>query len=345
MPDPIRVLHYGLGPIGARIAGLAADRPNIVAVSAVDIDPAKVGRDLGEVIELGEQLGVAVHASFKEALQAGRPDVVVHATGSHLPAVLPQFLECAAAGLPVVSTCEELSYPWFHHPDEARQLDAAAKAQGVAVASTGINPGFIMDTLAVVLSAVCPVVHAVRVRRVVDLSVRRMQLQQKVGVNLTVAEFAARKAQGTLGHVGLPESVAMIAAGLRWPLERVEQTLEPVIAPESLDSALGPVVAGRVQGQHQVARGSVAGEVRITLELKMALQAPDAGDFVELDGPELLTSAVHGVQGDTATAAIIVNAVPVVLRAAPGLRTMLDLPPVRSLLSSRSIPLQLGGVV
>jgi hypothetical protein len=333
MPEPIRVLHYGLGPIGARIARLAGSRPNIVPIAAVDIDPAKRGRDLGELIEQGGSLGAAVHGSLEDALKAAQPDVVVHATGSHLPAVLPQFLECAAAGLPVVSTCEELSYPWFHHPDEARQLDATAKAHGVAVLSTGINPGFIMDTLAIVLSAVCPVVYAVRVRRVVDLSLRRMQLQQKVGVNLTAAEFAAHRTQGTLGHVGLPESVAMIAAGLGWPLERVEQTLEPVIAPDALDSALGRVVAGRVQGQHQIARGSVGGEVRITLELKMALQAPDAGDFVELHGPEPVTSAVHGVQGDIATAAIIVNAVPAVLSAAPGLHTMLDLPPVRSLLA------------
>ena len=333
MPEPIRVLHYGLGPIGARIARLAASRPNITPVAAVDIDPDKVGQDLAEVIDLGEPLSVTVQGSLAEALRDARPDIVVHATGSHLPAVLPQFLECAAAGLPVVSTCEELSYPWFHHPDQAQQIDRAAKGSSVAVLSTGINPGFVMDTLAVVLSAVCPLVRAVRVRRVVDLTVRRMQLQQKVGVNLTAEEFARRKAQGTLGHVGLPESVAMIAAGLGWPLERVEQTLEPVIAPEALDSALGPVAAGRVQGQHQVARGSVGGEVRITLELKMALQAPDAGDFIELDGPEPVSSAVHGVQGDIATAAIMVNALPSVLRAAPGLHTMLDLPPLRSVLA------------
>jgi 4-hydroxy-tetrahydrodipicolinate reductase len=332
MPEPIRVLHYGLGPIGARIARLATSRSNITPVSAVDIDPAKIGQDLGDVIELDEPLAVTVHATLEDALQGAQPDVVVHATGSHLPAVLPQFLECAAGGLPVVSTCEELSYPWFHHPEEARRIDQAAKEGGVAVLSTGINPGFIMDTLAVVLSGVCPEVHAVGVRRVVDLTVRRLQLQQKVGVNLTQDEFAARRAQGALGHVGLPESVAMIAAGLGWPLECVEQTLEPVIAPEPLDSALGPVVAGRVQGQHQVASGSAGGEVRITLELKMALQAPDAGDFLELDGPEPVTSAVHGVQGDIATAAIIVNALPLVLCAAPGLHTTLDLPSARSVM-------------
>ncbi len=330
MPQPIRLLHYGLGPIGVRIARLTASRPNLSSIGAVDIDPAKIGQDLGAVTELGQPLGVLVQPDLKTALKVQKPDIVLHATGSHLPSVLPQFLELAEAGLPVVSTCEELSYPWFHHADEARSIDGAARRRGIAILSTGINPGFMMDTLAITLSGVCPAVSAVRVRRVVDLSVRRQQLQQKVGVKLTSAEFAARKAEGKLGHIGLPESVAMIAAGLGWPLERVEQTLEAVIAPVRLDSALGPVAAGQVQGQHQIAHGFVGGRERITLELKMALQAPDAGDFVELDGPEPVSSAVHGVQGDIATAAIIVNAIPHVLTAAPGLRTMLDMPPLRS---------------
>lgn len=330
MPNPTRVLHYGLGPIGMRIVQLTLSRPNLLPVGAVDIDTAKVGQDLGALLDRQPLLGVRVQSSLGAALQSQRPDVVLHATGSHLPTVLPQLLEIAEAGLPVVSTCEELSYPWFHHPSEARRIDEAAKVTGIAILSTGINPGFIMDTLAVVLSGVCPQVTSVCVRRVVDLSVRRTQLQQKVGVSLRPEAFAALKAEGRLGHVGLPESVAMIAAGLGWTLEHVEQTLEPVIAPELLNSALGPVAAGLVQGQHQTAHGLVDGRERITLELKMALQAPDAGDFVDLEGPEPVSSAVHGVHGDVATAALIVNAIPGVLAATPGLHTMLDIPPLRS---------------
>ncbi len=249
MPKFIRVLHYGLGPIGLRIARLVASRPGWMPVGAVDIDPAKAGHDLGEQIGLDKPIGVPVRPDLQTALEGQKPDVVVHATGSHLPSVLPQFLELARASIPVVSTCEELSYPWFHHPDEARAIDESAKNAEIAVLSTGINPGFIMDTLPIILSGVCPLVTAVRVRRVVDLSQRRMQLQQKVGVRLTTAQFAARKAEGKLGHVGLPESIAMIAAGLGWRLQQVEQTLEPVLAPEPLASALGPVDAGQVQGQ------------------------------------------------------------------------------------------------
>jgi 4-hydroxy-tetrahydrodipicolinate reductase len=271
-----------------------------------------------------------VQADLAAAIKAHKPDVVLHATGSRLPVVLPQFLALADAGLRIVSTCEELSYPWYHYPQEAQLLDQRAKSKGIAILSTGINPGFIMDFIPLVLSGVCPSVEAVHVRRVVDLSLRRKQLQQKVGVNLTTAEFAAKKAEGGLGHVGLPQTIAMIAAGLGWKLERIDETLDPVIAPRPLESALGRVAAGRVQGQHQFARGWAGGQERIVLDLKMALDAPDAGDFVDLAGPEPVSSAIRGVQGDIATAAIVVNAVQRVLAAAPGLHTMLDVPPLRS---------------
>lgn len=330
MTNPVRILHYGLGPIGVNIAKVAVSRPGLESVGAVDIDPAKTGKDLGEIAEIGHMLGIPVQQTLEAALEKSQPDIVLHATGSHLPSVLPQFIALAEVGLPVISTCEELSYPWFHHPEEARKIDEAARRNRIAVLSTGINPGFIMDTLVLILSGICPSVTRVRVRRVVDLSIRRKQLQQKVGVNLSPEEFAARKAAGGLGHVGLPESVAMIAAGLGWELERVEQTLDPVIAPCALDSALGTVAMGKVQGQHQVARGYIEGQERITLELRMALQAPDAGDFIDLEGPESVSSAIRGVQGDVATAAIVVNAIPHVLTAAPGLHTMLDMPPLCS---------------
>jgi hypothetical protein len=330
MSSSVRVLHYGLGPIGIGIARLVARRPGLRSVGAVDINPAKAGRDLADLLGLSPGPEGRVETSLQAALAAAQPDVVVHATGSRLVSILPQFVELANAGLPVVSTCEELSYPWFHHPREAQAIDAAARAVGVSILSTGINPGFIMDSLAVVLSGVCTGVHSIRVRRVVDLSVRRVQLQQKVGVGLTPAAFASLRAEGRLGHVGLPESVAMISAALGWKLDEVQQVLEPVIAEALLPSALGPVPAGRVQGQHQVARGIVAGGERITLTLTMALHAPDAGDYAELQGEQTVSSALHGINGDVATAALIVNAIPRVLSAGPGLRTMLEIPPLCS---------------
>ena len=133
MTQPVRVLHYGLGPIGVRIARLAATRPNLMPIGAVDIDPDKVQQDLGQVAELPETLGVLVQPTLEAALQDAKPHIALHATGSHLPSVLQQFLDLADAALPTVSTCEELSYPWFHHPEEAQIIDQAAKRNGIAI--------------------------------------------------------------------------------------------------------------------------------------------------------------------------------------------------------------------
>jgi hypothetical protein len=326
MSRRIRVLHIGLGPIGQRIARLVAMHPCLYPVGGLDISADLVGHALGEIIGLSIALDAPIVADWEQAL-AWQPDIALHATGSRLTAILPQLLKVIEEfRIPVISTCEELSYPWFHHPDEARRLDEAARRAGVVVLGTGINPGFIMDALPLALSGVCSEVTRVYCRRVVDLSQRRRQLQQKVGVGLSVERFQEEAQRGTLGHVGLPESVAMLAAGLGWPLSQIEQTLEPVIAQGSHTSALGIVLNGGVIGLHQVARGLVNSEEKIRLELTMTLDAKESGDFIELWGPEHVSSVVRGVHGDAATAAIVVNMILHVLAASPGLQTMLDLP-------------------
>lgn len=325
MNSGVRVVHIGLGPIGQEIARQVAAHPRLRPVGGMDIAPDLARRDLGDIIGLATSLDAPISSDLADALGC-QPDIVVHATGSRLSSVLPQLLQIIERHIPIISTCEELSYPWHHHADAASQLHDAAQQSGVAVIGTGINPGFVMDALPLALSGVCTEVAQVHCRRVVNLSRRRRQLQQKVGVGYTVERFREEAASGKLGHVGLPESVAMIAAGMGWDLEGIDQTLDPVIAQQSHESDLGTVPCGGVIGQHQIAHGSVGGEDRIQFELIMALDAENAGDFVELLGPQPLSSAVRGIQGDVATAAIVVNLIPRVLAASPGLHTMLDLP-------------------
>ncbi len=321
---PVRVVHVGLGPIGVAVARAAADRPDLVTVAAVD--PRFAGRDLGEVVG-GAASGVRIRADLGEALRGIDADVALHCTGSHLAQVEPQLLELIAAGLSVVSTCEELSWPWFHHPLEAGRLDVAARAAGVRLLGTGVNPGFVMDLLPVVLSAMALRVDAVRVERVVNASLRRKPLQLKIGSGLTPEEFRARGRQGTLGHMGLVESVAMVGAALGWDLDEIEQTLDPVVAERSIRTDALEVAEGRVRGLHQVATGSAGGARRVTLDLTMMLDAPDPHDAVELDGEPLLRLRMEGgIHGDVATVAAVVGAVPRLHRAPTGLVSVLDLP-------------------
>jgi hypothetical protein len=324
----LRTIHYGIGPIGAEIARVAAAREGVEIVGAVDIDPAKVGQDLGEVVGLGRALGVAITDKARDLFAATPADVVLHTTGSYLAQVRPQLEEIVDAGLNVVSTCEELAYPRAQHPDIADELDRRCRERGVTVLGTGVNPGFVMDTLALVLSGVCQDVTAVRCQRVVDASSRRQPLQKKIGSGLTREEFQQLVDARQVRHVGLYESVVMIADALGWRLDRVEETTAPMIAEEFIKTDYFEVQPGRVTGVNQVGRGLVGGREVITLSLQMYLGAREPRDAIQIEGtPNVDLVLRGGTHGDRATTALVVNAARRVVGAPPGIITMKDLPP------------------
>jgi len=323
----IRVLQYGVGPIGASIARLMRQKAALEIVGAIDKDPAKAGRDLGEVAGATDApWGVTVSGDSTHLL-AKPVDVVIHSTSSYLPSVMDQLLECLGAGCCIVSTCEELAYPYRKHPDLSAQLDAAAKVEGVALVGTGVNPGFVMDKLVLTLSAVSQYVEWAKAVRVVDASKRRLPLQKKIGAGMTPEEFRAQVTAGVIKHHGLPESIAMVADGLGFELDDISETIEPVIAEESVKTEFLDVARGQVAGVHQIARGMNGGKEKIYLELKMFVGAENSADSIELKGePGLALTIPGGTHGDVATAAVVVNAIPSILAAQSGLRTARDLP-------------------
>ncbi|HXA08300.1 MAG TPA: hypothetical protein VNY30_25805 [Bryobacteraceae bacterium] len=327
MKKKIRVLQYGVGPIGASIARLMRQKAALEIVGAIDRDPAKAGRDLGEVAGATDApWGVTVSGDSTHLL-AKPVDVVIHSTSSYLPSVMDQLLECLGAGCCIVSTCEELAYPYRKHPDLSAQLDAAAKVEGVALVGTGVNPGFVMDKLVLTLSAVSQYVEWAKAVRVVDASKRRLPLQKKIGAGMTPEEFRAQVTAGVIKHHGLPESIAMVADGLGFELDDISETIEPVIAEESVKTEFLDVARGQVAGVHQIARGMNGGKEKIYLELKMFVGAENSADSIELKGePGLALTIPGGTHGDVATAAVVVNAIPSILAAQSGLRTARDLP-------------------
>lgn len=322
-----RVVQYGLGPIGQELARLTIERPSYELVGAIDIDPAKVGRDVADLLGLDRPTGVVVRDDAEAVLTETRPDCVLHTTGSYLDRVFPQLELAIRAGCNVVSTCEELAYPAAGHPELAARLDALAREHGVTVLGTGVNPGYVMDTLPVFFSGVAQAVTAVRVERVQNASTRRKPLQEKIGSGKTVEEFQHLVAAGTVRHVGLRESAYLIAHGLGWTIERYEERIEPVIAERRIVTQYFTVEPGRVCGVDQLGRALVDGVERITLHLRMYLDADPAYDRVLLEGPTPLELVIPGgLQGDRATTAIALNAVPRVVAHAPGLVTMVDVP-------------------
>lgn len=325
---PIRVTHYGLGPIGVGILRQVATRKGFKVAGGIDIDPAKVGKDLGEIAGLDRRLGVRVMGDPEAAIRKSKPDVVMLCTRSSLRAAMPQIETVLGLRVPIISTTEELAYPYRTHRPLARKIDALARKAKVAVVGTGVNPGFVMDSLPIMLTGACERVDAVRIDRVQDAGIRRLPFQQKIGAGLSIAQFEERVAAGTVRHVGLTESIAMIADAMGWKVGKITDTIKPKVAESRVASEYLTVRAGQVCGLVQDGVGyGEDGRPIITLHMEAYLGAPESYDAVTITGDPNLTSRVQGgFHGDVVTASIAVNTIPKVLTAPPGLRTMRDLP-------------------
>jgi len=321
----IPVVLLGLGEIGQAIARAALVRPELRIVAAVDPAPSRAGRALSDV--LGEPAPDATVArSLGEVAASARGGVVLAATRSRLTEVLPELEEAVRAGLHVVSTCEELAWPWLNHAEEATALDRLCHERNVAVLGTGVNPGFVLDRLPALLAQVTGPVRHLHGVRVVDLSRRRIALQRKVGAGLDEDEFHDRVERGEIGHVGLAESAAMAAEACAGVDEyEVDEEIVPLLAEEDAEGPV-PVARGQVAGLHHEARVFDGGREVVRLELTIAVGAADPRDEVNLDAdPPVRVLVPGGIAGDAATANTVVNAVPALVELR-GLVSVLDLP-------------------
>jgi len=316
----IRVVQMGLGPIGLGIAARAARESAIEIVGAVDSDPALEGKELG--------IGVPVVPSL-DALPADTgADVLLHSTGSFLAETAEQLEAAIARGWHVVSTCEELAYPFYRHPELAAALGERARAGGVALLGSGVNPGFVMDKFIVTLMAACERVDSLRVVRVLDAATRRGPFQKKIGAGMSAGEFEKISAGGRLGHIGLAESAHMLADAMGVGREReLQRELRPVLAEREIVTDHVRVEPGQVAGVHEELVVVAAGEKPVRMELDMFVGAPDPRDAVSVRGSQAFDVEIgSGLAGDEGTVAVVISCVPLVASLAPGLRTMLDVP-------------------
>jgi hypothetical protein len=323
----LNILQVGLGPLGQKTVTYLLERPCFRIVGALDVNPNLIGRDIAEVSgrpPIGVPISDALPPDIAEAA-----DCAIITTVSTMEAVTPQILNLVRQGIPVVTTCEEMAFPWDESPDLARQIDEAAKAHGVAVLGTGINPGFLMDTLPSLMTAVCQKVDSIHVERYQDASVRRLPFQRKIGAGQTRASFDELVATKKIRHVGLTESIQMIANALGWKLNKTEDLISPVITDHAVQSSEIRIEAGGIAGVRQIGKGYVEGVERITLDFKAWIGEPNPHDTIRIKGsPDIESTIKGGLNGDAATCAITVNATKQVLRAAPGLYTMATLSPV-----------------
>lgn len=325
----VKVISYGVGAVGSMIAKFLLEKEGMDIVGAVDVDENKVGKNLGEVLGVEKELGIEVSDDLDAVLSETDADIAVHTTSSYLRDTYPQIASIVKHGVNVVSTCEELSYPYVSEPELAKKLDALAKKHDVTVLGTGINPGFLMDTLVIMLTAPCQKIEKIEAVRVMDAATRRVPFQKKIGAGLTVEEFQQKigKKQIT-GHVGLEQSIAMIAGALAWKLDNILiEHVEPIVAEKPVESKDIKVKTGQVAGLGQKAKGIMKGKEVIVLDFQAYIGAEDEYDAITIKGiPSIKQKIQPCVHGDIGTVAMVVNSIPKVINAPSGLLTMKDLP-------------------
>jgi 4-hydroxy-tetrahydrodipicolinate reductase len=325
---PLNAALIGAGPLGINIYKHSLKRQDILITQVVDINPSLTGVDMGMHIGQKEN-GILISDKLSDSTDV---QVAILATVSDLPRIGPQLLSLIEAGLPVVTTCEEMFFPWGRSQEWSESIDLAAKNKKVAVLGTGVNPGFLMDALPAMLTGVCEHVDRIEVRRYQDAQFRRIPFQRKIGAGLNVDEFEKKKNDGSLRHVGLSESMHFIAQQLGWTLERTEDKIEPVIAERNLETESLKIISGQVAGIRQTGIGIVNGQEKIKLSFEAAVGEPEPYDEIEIFGiPHIRSRIIGGVHGDVATCSIILNACKSILQAAPGLRTMADVPMITSI--------------
>ncbi|MCF7932861.1 MAG: hypothetical protein K9K93_06810 [Acholeplasmataceae bacterium] len=336
--ENIKVIVWGFGAMGRGMADMLLDKKGVTVVGVVDLNQTLIGKPFTTVLNRPEHRGVSITDDIDALLSSVKADVLLLATDSFVEGAYEKILKAVSYGVNVISTAEEMAYPMAGHEVMTKAMDQAAKAKGVSVLGTGINPGFIMDLLVVALSGVMRDVTMIEAERVNSLSPFGPAVMHEQGVGITLDEYNRRKSDGTLaGHVGFKESVYMIADALGIKLDRFEQDMTPIIATEDRKSPYGEAKKGTLAGINMTGQGISDGRVMINMihpqQIEPELGGTTTKDRIRLQGrPEVHMTISPEIDGGLGTIAMCVNMIPHVINARPGLRTMIDLPVPRAIL-------------
>lgn len=324
------VIQVGFGPMGRIITTLLLKRENLELRGIFDINPELIDKKISEFLDNGKENDLMIRDNLDTFLLKEKVDATIVATSSSLEKIIPTIKRAVKSGSNVISICEELSFPFHYHPKLSKKIDELAKTNNVTVVGTGINPGYLMDLLPIVLTAPCQSVESIKVTRMMNSAKRRVPFQKKIGTGLSKDEFheKIRKKEIT-GHVGLTQSIQMIVAALGKEYDEIiELPPEAIEVENELTTCYGEIVPkGYVCGLRSKAFAKKDGIEFLTLDFIAYAGDHEEFDSVIIEGiPRLEQKIIGGVHGDLGTSAMVVNLIPKVIEARPGLLTMKDLP-------------------
>ncbi len=340
MRNNVKVVIWGFGAMGSGMAEMLLTKQGVDIVGICDLHPERVGKSMYEVLGVaqGDRPSVIINDSIDEVLTEGCCDVCLCATDSFTSKAFPRLKLALEKKVNVISTAEEMAYPKAQEPELAAELDQIAKANGVSILGTGINPGLIMDLLVVCLTGCMTDLKHVEAKRVNSLSPFGPAVMEEQGVGITLDDFNSGVEDGTLaGHVGFHESVGMIAEAVGWKVNKFEQQMKPIVTTVDRKSPYGFAAAGDIAGVNMTGQGYVNDELLIDMihpqQIEPEMEGTYTGDYIKLQGsPEVNMSITPEVDGGLGTIAMCVNMIPQIINANPGLKTMLDLPVPRAIM-------------
>lgn len=336
--ENIKIALWGFGAMGAGMAEMLLKKEGVDIVGVCDLHPERVGKSVGEVLGTDRCTDVMISGDIEEVLSVEGINLCLLATDSFTKGAFGKLKLIMEKGINVITTAEEMAYPQAKEPELTKELNAIAKANGVTVLGTGINPGMIMDLLVVCLTGCMETVEHIEAKRVNSLSPFGVTVMEEQGVGITEAAFTKRKDAGELaGHVGFTESVNMISDAIGWKIDRFEQQMKPILTTVDRTSPYGFAGAGTLAGINMTGQGYIDGQVKIDMihpqQIEPEMEGTHTGDYITIKGsPEVNMAITPEVDGGIGTIAMCVNMIPHVLNAKPGLKTMIDLPVPRAIM-------------
>lgn len=337
----IRVVIWGFGAMGSGIARMILEKEGVEIAGVVDGWDAIIGQDIYERlgVDRGDRPSVKICKKPEEVISRDKCDIVLMATDSFTAKAYPKICFCLERGVNVISTAEEMAWPWASEPELAADMDRLARENQVSVLGTGVNPGFILDLLVVTLTGACEQVESIEAARINDLSPFGRAVMEEQGVGLTVDEFNKRNSQGQLaGHVGFKESVAIIANGLGWEVAEFKEVKEPIVSTVERKAEHFHVLPGNVAGvRQQCFAYDRDGRQIIHLDhpqqVYPELEGTETGDYITIHTGEydMNLRIKPETPGGIGTIAMVANMIPLIINAKPGLLSLLDLPLPRAM--------------
>lgn len=325
----IKVIQYGIGAMGSEMVKIMLKKKDIELVGAICHSPEKSGKDLGYLIGLNKKIGIKAYHDPEFVCKNCKADIVLHAAVSYVPQVWDHIQPMIRRGMRVITIAEEMGYPFVKYPELSKKMDGFAKKHNTSILGSGINPGFAMDIMPLMLSGICQEVDSIKVTRLIDFSPFGPQIQKNIGIGMSINEFNKKiKAKELPLHIGLPESTYMLTAGLKWKLDKIYETRGPIVADRTIKvPKYGKIDAGKVVGFNHKCFGLIKGKKKIILEeLGRVDPRLDYRNIIQIKGIPDLTETINVPLGYITTTSHAVNLIPVLLNAKPGLLSMLDLP-------------------